>query len=91
MHRPTLCASVGVMSSMKMKNAPALQFPYSSKRLRRVKCLQFGIVSPDEMREMSVTQQQTITQMAHLVPASRKMIDTQQHATRQVYSHRICG
>ena len=43
-----------------MKNAPAMQFPYSSKRLRQPKCLQFGIISPDEMREMSVTQEQTI-------------------------------
>ena len=38
-----------------MKNAPAMQFPYSSQRLRQPKCLQFGIISPDEMREMSVT------------------------------------
>ena len=36
------------------------QFPFSSVRLRRVRCLQFGIVGPDEMREMSVTQAQKV-------------------------------
>ena len=36
------------------------QFPHSQATLRRVRCLQFGIVGPDEMREMSVTQAQKV-------------------------------
>lgn len=33
------------------------QFSYSSARLRRVKHLQFGVFSPEEIRAMSVTKQ----------------------------------
>ncbi|CAK4359752.1 unnamed protein product, partial [Aphanomyces euteiches] len=33
------------------------QFSYSSARLRRVEYLQFGVFSPDEVRQMSVTKQ----------------------------------
>jgi len=33
------------------------QFSYSSARLRRVKYLQFGVFSPEEVRAMSVTKQ----------------------------------
>ena len=33
------------------------QFSYSSARLRRVKYLQFGVFSPEEIKAMSVTKQ----------------------------------
>jgi len=36
-------------------------FSFSKARLRRVEYLQFGVISPDEIKEMSVTQKHSFT------------------------------
>jgi DNA-directed RNA polymerase II subunit RPB1 len=49
-------------------------FPHSNCRLRKVQSLQFSVVSPDEMREMSVTQE--IRLNGKLIPAGVTKAET---------------
>ena len=78
--KTTVDVAAGVEGSCPNERCSSQTAPEQTRRLDAARHGLPGHLMP----MMTETQQQTITQMAHLVPASRKMIETQQHATRQM-------
>ncbi len=71
--RPVTARAVGATSlSMASEN-----FGYSAVRLRRVKKLQFGVINPQELRQMSVTQALTVN--GRKIPAGVTRYETSIH------------